>query len=466
MLVIGRVAAALLSGVLLAQAHGLQPYWPLAWAAAIPLLVAVIGASRMIAFLCGAIAGALSVAGMFAYMLELTGPAPLAVIVVFKALIWGGAALAASFAERRLPAAAAVFVFPALMAGVETLIAAVSPHGTAGAFAYSQMDFLPAIQVASLGGAPAITFVVMLFASAVALLIAKRALVSFAAPALIIAAALGWGYMRAQRSGPLAPPSNPGAPSAVVTMLASDQFEGIPDDWRAVWNGYAAQIERAADQDHRVVVLPEKIAHLTSDEAAAAIEQIAEIARRRDLLLVVGVDEKTAEGRFNRAYVLSPNGARTYDKRHMIPGLEAEFVPGPGDLLFEHDGLRYGVAICKDMDFAPLGRGYAGVDVMLVPAWDFVDDAWLHGRVAILRGVENGYSVVRSAREGALTVSDAYGRVTAETPSGPQTAFNAEIPRHSPGPTLYSRIGDAFGWAMLALAALLTGWAFLRRRSA
>ena len=108
----------------------------------------------------------------------------------------------------------------------------------------------------------------------------------------------------------------------------------------------------------------------------------------------------------------------------------------------------------------------AGVDVMLVPAWDFVDDAWLHGRVAILRGVENGYSVVRSAREGALTVSDAYGRVTAETPSGPQTAFNAEIPRHSPGPTLYSRIGDAFGWAMLALAALLTGWAFLRRRSA
>ena len=135
MLVIGRVAAALLSGALLAQAHGLQPYWPLAWAAAIPLLVAVIGASRMIAFLCGAIAGALSVAEMFAYMLELTGPAPLAVIVVLKALIWGGAALAASFAERRLPAAAAVFVFPTLMAGVETLIAAVSPHGTAGAFA-------------------------------------------------------------------------------------------------------------------------------------------------------------------------------------------------------------------------------------------------------------------------------------------------------------------------------------------
>jgi apolipoprotein N-acyltransferase len=118
------------------------------------------------------------------------------------------------------------------------------------------------------------------------------------------------------------------------------------------------------------------------------------------------------------------------------------------------------------MDFPVLGREYAGVDVMLAPAWDFTDDAWLHSRMAMLRGVENGYAIVRSARNGVLTVSDAYGRVTAEAPSGPQTAYGVRVPAASPGATLYSRIGDAFGWAMLACAALLLAWTIWARRRA
>jgi len=42
------------------------------------------------------------------------------------------------------------------------------------------------------------------------------------------------------------------------------------------------------------------------------------------------------------------------------------------------------------MDFPTLGRRYAalGVDALLVPAWDFDQDAWWHARMAILRGVE------------------------------------------------------------------------------
>ena len=454
MRVVGRIAAALISGALLAQAHGLQPCWPLAWVAAIPLLIAVIGASRATAFLCGAIAGALSVGGMFAYMLDLSGPTPLGVIVAVKALIWGGATLAAGFAERRLPAAAAVFVFPALLAGVETLLEAVSPHGTAGAFAYSQMDFLPAIQVAALGGAPAITFVVMLFASMTAFVVAKRAFVAALAPLALVAAALGFGYWRL---------SLPAETAAVrVALLASDQFEGVPDDWRTVWAAYAPAIERAADQDYRIVVLPEKIARLAPADRAVAIEQLAEIARRREVVLIVGVDDDTGEGRFNRAYLFHPTGVETYDKRHMIPGLESHFDRGAGSLVLDH---KLGVAICKDMDFPALGRSY-DVSIMLVPAWDFRIDAWLHSRMAILRGVESGYAVVRSAREGVRTVSDAYGRVLAEAPSGPQTAFYAEAPAHDYGPTLYARVGDVFGWLCLALATLLVSWAFWRRPQA
>ena len=120
------------------------------------------------------------------------------------------------------------------------------------------------------------------------------------------------------------------------------------------------------------------------------------------------------------------------------------------------------------MDFPDLGRRYAGVDVMLVPAWDFTRDAWLHSRMAVLRGVENGYVIVRSARNGALTVSDAYGgEVVAEVAERPAHRLLGRRPSiYGPGPTLYSRIGDVFGWSMLALAGLLIGWTIWARRRA
>jgi apolipoprotein N-acyltransferase len=463
-LLLGRIVAALISGALLAQAYGLHPFWPLAWLAPIPLLIAVIGASRLGAFAYGAIAGIVSMALMISYFMDLGGIVPALAITVTKALAWGAMALAVRGAGRLLPAWAAVFTFPALMASIETLIAALSPHGSAGALAYSQMDFIPAIQVASLGGAPAITFVVTLFASLIAFLIAKRAFATALVPALVVTASLVYGVLR--EPIPVTPTADEPPRFFLATLLAGDQFSGVPDDWRAVWNAYAPQIERAADQGRGVIVLPEKIAHLEPGDRAAAFEQLAEIARRRGILIIAGADDEAEQGRFNRAFVFTPESWESYDKRHMIPGFESHFALGRAPLIFERASVRYGVAICKDMDFPDLGREYAGVDVVLVPAWDFTEDAWLHSRMAMLRGVESGYAIARSARNGVLTVNDAYGRVLQQAPSGPQTAYNVSVPSSGPGPTLYSRIGDVFGWSMLALAALLTGWTILAGRRA
>ena len=75
--------------------------------------------------------------------------------------------------------------------------------------------------------------------------------------------------------------------------------------------------------------------------------------------------------------------------------------------------------ICKDMDFTLLSRRYgeAGAGLMLVPAWDFnLDRSW-HGHIAIMRGVEDGFSIVRAAKNGYLTVSDNRGRILAQTRS-------------------------------------------------
>lgn len=462
MLLLGRIVAVLLSGALLAQSYGLNPFWPLAWLAPIPLLIAVIGASRWEALGFGALAGAASMALMWSYFAELSGPGPVVIIMLIKALIWAGIAFAVRGAARHLPAWAAVFVYPALMAGIETLIAATSPHGSAGSLAYSQMNFIEGIQIASVGGAPAITFMISLFASAVAFLFAKRAIAAAVLPAVLIAGALGWSTLR----GP--PPESDGR-NFHLAILAGDDFDFTAADWRPTWEAYANEITNAVANRPSVIVLPEKIVTLAEGEAPEAIEQFAAIARQYGATIVVGAVAQEEGRNFNRAYLITANGAQAYDKHHMIPGFESHLTPGTSILFQDIDGVRVGVAICKDFDFPALMRryGHEGTALMLAPAWDFERDAWLHSRMAVLRGVESGFTLIRSARNGVMTVSDPYGRVVADVPSGSDIArIGGAITTPQHVPTLYVRYGDAFGWACAALALLLMGWTILARRRA
>jgi apolipoprotein N-acyltransferase len=153
-----------------------------------------------------------------------------------------------------------------------------------------------------------------------------------------------------------------------------------------------------------------------------------------------------------------------YNKRRMVPGLEDAFQAG-----FTHGvfGPGRAVAVCKDMDFAGMIRGDAshGIQLMLVPAWDFGTDGWAHARMAIVRGVEGGYAIARAARMGFLTASDAEGRIVSGAPTLATgfTAVTANVPL-GPGDTLYVRIGDAFAWLCVALTLALFIMAVLRGR--
>jgi apolipoprotein N-acyltransferase len=113
------------------------------------------------------------------------------------------------------------------------------------------------------------------------------------------------------------------------------------------------------------------------------------------------------------------------------------------------------------MDFPAWSRLYArrGALLMAVPAWDFVVDARLHSRMAVVRGIEHGFGIARTAQQGALTLSDAYGRILAETrtANAAEALLTADI-YPGPGATFYTRFGDWFGWLnMLALVALIAG---------
>jgi apolipoprotein N-acyltransferase len=121
------------------------------------------------------------------------------------------------------------------------------------------------------------------------------------------------------------------------------------------------------------------------------------------------------------------------------------------------------------MDFPALLHNDAILEPTLyaVPAWDFEKDAVWHARLAIMRGVENGFAVARAANDGLLTLSDAYGRVQAvrKTAGGGMVTLRGDLQR-GPGQTLYASIGDGLAYLCLALAALLLVVAIVAKKQA
>ena len=174
------------------------------------------------------------------------------------------------------------------------------------------------------------------------------------------------------------------------------------------------------------------------------------VAWRSGVQIIAGVYERVLPA--DLAFALQGDRVpRSFAKRHLVPFVKTEFTPGHSSRWL---GDGRAMEICKDMDYsrAILGDAKYGIRLMGVPAGDFGKVAWLHARMAIMRGVENGFAIVRAANEGLLTASDAEGRLIAQksAASSGKTVLIAAIPLE-PDNTLYTRIGDTFAWCVIIL---------------
>jgi apolipoprotein N-acyltransferase len=84
--------------------------------------------------------------------------------------------------------------------------------------------------------------------------------------------------------------------------------------------------------------------------------------------------------------------------------------------------------------------------------------------MAVLRAVENGFGLARSARNGLLTLSDNRGRILAETATVPDHFVSITGKVNVTGEkTFYAQAGDWFAWLCVAmfvalLATRLLNW--------
>lgn len=462
---------------------GLGHAWWLAWLAPVPVLWLTLGerVSSGKAFLAAWAAFALGLTsleraygGVFPALL-------VALDILVPALLFALAASGARRVAHSLGPVAALFTFAALWAGLDLLLSLDPAAGTMMSPASTQVGAPAVIQSAALVGFTGITFLMAAAAAGIAISLRTRN----PAPVLIAA-----GLFAANGAYGLWRISHPPASAMAVALVNSNTYgywapfikrtrPAAEAAAARVIDAYTAEIESLRGRRVQLVVLPENIAPLGELSQDQGWRKLAAAADATGATVVGGFNAVLDGARRNVALAFIPGVPRpvVYEKRHLVPVAESDFFsPGTGPRVLP-DGT--GLEICLDMDSARMLRRDEMATrprLLAVPAseigthgeWSNLGtaaDDWFHARDAMLRSVENGVPMARSAGRGLMTLSDRYGRIIAEAPTAARfTTLVGELPLSGRGgATLYDRIGDAFGWLCLALGLGLVGASLLRK---
>ena len=373
-------------------------------------------------------------------------------------------------------------------------------------------------QVADLGGAAGLTFLLLLVNEAVVAVVGRR---SEGVPALLKPLAMGaavvacmTAYGMARLSTLKEPPASD-APALRIAMIQASitDYERLRREIgayavvRHVLDTHYA-LSRSAIRDHGADVLlwsetvyPTTFGSPRSEDGAALDREIQDFVNAAGVPLVFGTYDRDADGEYNAAMFLEPGKGRlgTYRKTHPFP--LTEYVPRwldgpwlrrvlpwagtwrPGDgarvlPLRSADGREVNVVPLICLDDVRTGLAIDGARLGAQAIIGMSNDSWftghpvgarLHLSVAAFRSIETRLPQVRVTTNGLSAIIDDTGEVLASTAMGQQAVLTAFISAQAPAATLMVRWGDWVGRAgalfLLGLAAL-AGWRALRGRAA
>jgi apolipoprotein N-acyltransferase len=436
-------------------------FWYLLWLAPIPVLLISFNTSGRMTFLISFLAYLIGRFSWFSYLVMVVTIVPAIIFTILLPLIFALIITITRKTVIKTRSWLAIFAFPVFFTAFEFLLLLFSPDGSAASIAYSQSNVLPLIQIASLTGILGITFIITFIPSAIAMSWyyrrekLKLQYIIGSAIVILIPAFL-YGITRI---------SNNADKSTIKVGLAvlDEKFHNMADhpDFKKeipAAEYYAKEVADLAAQGTQLIVLPERAINMNKESSDDIINILGLAAKQNHVFIIIGYTNFRNEQERNSSLVINDQGnvVADYNKAHLVKGLENQFTPGNEIGLFQFKGVQAGTAICKDLDFPSYLQKYGmrNVAFLYIPAWDFIKDGWLHSRMAILRGVENGFSEIRCARQGRLTISDCYGRVTYEASSSNNNATSlvgkVSLQKRN---TVYTRFGNWFGIINFIIAA-------------
>ena len=389
----------------------------------------------------------------------------------------------------RVDAFQATLVFPLAWVSVEFVFSRwLTPYGSWASLAYTQSEYLPLLQLASVTGTAGITFLMTWFASVVAWMLrpgldGSRRVSAATAFVVALLAVLVFGQLRLVDESP---EHSVRAAALVPSAAALGELEGLLRPVRrgeeisqsalgAIQESAARLNEdlfqrtrREAQAGARLIAWSETAARIFASEEEQFIERARLLAaeHRVVLLLAMGVWHPDGTPPFeNKVVVIDATGivAWEYHKAHPIIGAESSIIAaGAGAVRrLDQDFGTVGVVICHDLDFPQLLRQASTENIGLVvaPSGDWSNIAVIHARMAVLRAVENGFTLLRPTNGGRTVAIDPRGRVIARL-DFPEDALVANVGARRSS-TVYGVVGELFSW--LCLLGLPV-WLIARRR--
>jgi apolipoprotein N-acyltransferase len=249
--------------------------------------------------------------------------------------------------------------------------------------------------------------------------------------------------------------------------------ETAPEAFRArmtpVYERYLQATLREADAGAQIVVWPEVAVEGYREDLDAVLVRARDIARQKGIYLAVGlnvlVPGPSSEGE-NRLVIIDPRGEVVINQRKygcMAPNMYDYEIP-----TVDTPYGRLAGVICCDLDYPYVVRQLSrkGVDILLVPSFEpTVEEIIAHSQMAPFRGVENGISIFRLTSQGISQAFDPYGRTigSMDATRADERVLVVQLPNHRV-PTVYSAVGDLFGWLAVAGFVVVAVWAILRGR--
>jgi apolipoprotein N-acyltransferase len=485
-----RVGLALLTAGLLVLSFPNPDQGWLAWVALVPLLLACHGLGTLMAGALGLLSGVATAFGIFRWLFEITafGLHHALILALYLGLYpaaWcSGLVL---LAGRGVPL---IVTGPALWVALDYLKAHAAfmalPWAT---LAHSQHRNLAVLQLATLTGEYGVTFLVVMASVAVAGILTRRAWLSAAAAATIIALAHGAGAVALSQGV-----ATPSLRVAVVQPSILIPERSTAADRAATLERLERLTQRAAAKRPALIAWPET-AVLDLAKDPGLIERVQTLARAVGTPLVVGASEfvkfpRPAEegkgkvlpgGSYNSAYLVVPGqplGA-PYHKMLLVPFGEYlplqpavrwpawlvpkvfNSIPGDGQQVFTlPDGTVVGTLICWENLFAGFVRAWVSDGAQLLV--QLTNDNWFgptaapwqHNLASVLRAVENRVPVVIASNTGPSQIVDPHGRIRATVPRlFVEGVAVADVPLGSGG-TVYTRAGDLFVLGLVMALAL------------
>jgi apolipoprotein N-acyltransferase len=364
---------------------------------------------------------------------------------------------------RRLPRFAASLVYPSIFLVADYLFA-LTPLGSGMSASATQMGMPAVASLASVTGIWGIGFLMGWVASAFNLLWEERFDLAKAGGAAIAA---GARYALARLASPTV------RIGSVTVEHPRDYWDWIDSSTpREVVSAHATELsgieEALYSQSRRAVAAGAKIVFwsegngvVPEDREQAFMERAAEFARANGVyfapaVVVLRYGQTMSD---NKLVLFAPDGSRAYT----YVKTKSWYPTGSDGALKVADTPygRIGAAICFDMDFPSFIHrfGRMKADIVLVPAFDTSGIRPYHTEVGLMRGLENGFSVVRQTNKGTSLAMDGSGRVLArqEYFETADRLMIADVPTKRI-PTVYAALGEWFAYASMALAAGLALW--------